>query len=267
MDLSTLEFLEEQQSEVKREAWSVKREAWRVKKMSQEESECQYVDCFICYSKPCEDALEALGSKGRIRMTFCAFYDQKEEAIRAVSPVVPSGWCIEHGYGVEDPALEWYEKAAENGLDHAQNNIGNIYNEEFYISSCKKILSKIKSLKITVDNYFTKLLRNNYARKKNTMNQIDFILSLQKEEFEPKFTEDQLKFIFDKMKNDKTGEIDRNDFKKAINREYNALNRIQDQIKKMKLTLDDISFRLEISCDDYYKDINFWEFKLKIKKR
>ncbi|MBR2193035.1 MAG: S8 family serine peptidase [Bacteroidaceae bacterium] len=61
MDLSTLEFLEEQQSEVKREAWSVKREAWRVKKMSQEESECQYVDCFICYSKPCEDALEALG--------------------------------------------------------------------------------------------------------------------------------------------------------------------------------------------------------------
>ena len=54
MDLSTLEFLEEQQSEVKREAW-------RVKKMSQEESECQYVDCFICYSKPCEDALEALG--------------------------------------------------------------------------------------------------------------------------------------------------------------------------------------------------------------
>ena len=159
--------------------------------------------------------------------------------------------------------------SSNNLLDitnNLKNNIGNIYNEEFYISSCKKILSKIKSLKITVDNYFTKLLRNNYARKKNTMNQIDFILSLQKEEFEPKFTEDQLKFIFDKMKNDKTGEIDRNDFKKAINREYNALNRIQDQIKKMKLTLDDISFRLEISCDDYYKDINYWEFKLKIKK-
>ena len=54
MDLSTLEFLEEQQSEVKREVW-------RVKKMSQQESECQYVDCFICYSKPCEEALEALG--------------------------------------------------------------------------------------------------------------------------------------------------------------------------------------------------------------
>ena len=44
-------------------------------------------------------ALEALGSKGRIRMTFCAFYDQKEEAIRAVSPVVPSGWRIEHTAG------------------------------------------------------------------------------------------------------------------------------------------------------------------------
>ena len=47
MDLSTLEFLEEQQSEIKT--------------MSQQRMESQYVDCFICYSKPCEDALEALG--------------------------------------------------------------------------------------------------------------------------------------------------------------------------------------------------------------
>ena len=76
MDLSTLEFLEEQQSEVKREVW-------RVKKMSQQESECQYVDCFICYSKPCEDALEALGVQVMVdvdgimtaRVPLAAMYD------------------------------------------------------------------------------------------------------------------------------------------------------------------------------------------------
>ena len=52
MNVSTLQFLKEQQSE-----------AWRVKKMSQQETEAehQYVDCFIRYSQPCEDALEALG--------------------------------------------------------------------------------------------------------------------------------------------------------------------------------------------------------------
>ena len=51
MNLSTLRFLKEQQSEVKR--------------MSQQESEAerQYVDCFIRYSQPCEEALEALGVK------------------------------------------------------------------------------------------------------------------------------------------------------------------------------------------------------------
>ena len=51
MNLSTLRFLKEQQGEVKR--------------MSQQESEAerQYVDCFIRYSQPCEEALEALGVK------------------------------------------------------------------------------------------------------------------------------------------------------------------------------------------------------------
>lgn len=77
MDLATLEFLEERQSEVEREAWSVEREAWSVEReawrgkrgawrgkgMLQQgtETECQYVDCFIRYSMPCVDALEALG--------------------------------------------------------------------------------------------------------------------------------------------------------------------------------------------------------------
>ena len=51
MNLSTLRFLKEQQSEVKG--------------MSQQESETEirYVDCFIRYSQPCEEALQALGVK------------------------------------------------------------------------------------------------------------------------------------------------------------------------------------------------------------
>ena len=26
-----------------------------------------------------------------------------------------TGWCLENGYGVDDPALEWYTRAAEAG--------------------------------------------------------------------------------------------------------------------------------------------------------
>ena len=49
MNLSTLQFLKEQQSEVKSKA------------QQSTGQELQYVDCFIRYSKPCKDALKALG--------------------------------------------------------------------------------------------------------------------------------------------------------------------------------------------------------------
>ena len=30
-----------------------------------------------------------------------------------------TGWCLENHYGVTDPAVEWYEKAAEGGSEQA----------------------------------------------------------------------------------------------------------------------------------------------------
>ena len=88
---------------------------------------------------------------------------------------------------------------------------------------------------------------------------------MEKEEYEPPFTEKELIFIYDKMKNNKNGNLERKEFKNAINKEYNTLNKIHDLIKKMKLTLDDLMFRMDIGINDYSKDINFWEFKSKIK--
>ena len=152
-----------------------------------------------------------------------------------------------------------------NFINNLKQDLNRDYNEEFYISSCRRILSKIKALELTVNDYFSKLLRYNYYRDKNSLNKIDFILSMQQEDYDPPFTEKQLNFIFDKMKNNKPGELDRNQFKKVIIRDYNALYQIQDDIKKLKLTLDDIMFRMEFSTNDYPKNINFWEFKNKIK--
>ena len=153
-----------------------------------------------------------------------------------------------------------------NVTNNHRNEIGNTLNDNFYIASCKKILSKINALKITIDKYFMKLLRYNFMRKNNTLDRVDFVLAMEKEEYEPPFTERELNYIYDRMKNNKIGDLDRNEFKKAIIKEYNALRQIQDFIKKMKLTLEDIIFRMNISPDDYSKNINFWEFKLKIKK-
>ena len=150
--------------------------------------------------------------------------------------------------------------------NNRQNEISNILNNNFFISSCKRILVKIKSLRLTVEDYYMKLLRNNSLRKQNTLNRIDFILAMEQEEYEPPFTSKELNFIFDKMKNNIVGDLTRKEFKKAILKEYNALNQIHDFIKKMKLTSEDVIFRMNIKIDDFPKDINFWDFKVKIKK-
>ena len=39
-----------------------------------------------------------------------------------------TGWCIENRYGVEDAALEWYEKAAEAGDPEASAEAERIRN-------------------------------------------------------------------------------------------------------------------------------------------
>ena len=150
--------------------------------------------------------------------------------------------------------------------NNLEKNISNPLNDTFYIASCKRILAKIKSLQLSIDNYFMKLLRYNYLRKTNSLNRVDFILAMEKEEYEPPFKEKELNFIFHKMKNNQLGDLDRKEFKKAISKEYNALHKMQDLIKKMKLTFDDLTFRMDIAPDDYWRDIIFWEFKLKIKK-
>ena len=147
-----------------------------------------------------------------------------------------------------------------------KNEIGNEYNREFYISSCKKILSKIKSLRMTTEEYFFRLLKYNYARKNNLLNKLDFILAMQQEEYEPPFTENQLSFIFDQMKNNKLGDLDRHEFKKAIITVYDALYHLQDDIKKMKLTFDDIISMMGLSKDEFSKNMNYWQFKENIKR-
>ena len=97
------------------------------------------------------------------------------------------------------------------------------------------------------------------------MNKIDFVLAFQQEEYDPPFNQSQLSFIFDKMKTNNTSTLERNEFKNAINKEYNALFKMQDLVKKAKLSLEDLAFRFEINYNDDKKRINFWEFKTKMK--
>ena len=60
------------------------------------------------------------------------------------------------------------------------------------------------------------------------------------------------------------GIVDRDEFKKTVTQEYNVLIKFQDEIKKMKLDLDAIAYRLNINKDINQK-LSFYPYKNKMR--
>lgn len=114
--------------------------------------------------------------------------------------------------------------------------------------------------------YFDFLLSYNYLRRENTMGLQDFVLAILQEPYDPQFTEEQLVFIFNKMDTNKDGRLDRKEFRYAITKENNALIKMQDIVKNLRLNIDDLAYRLEIGKDPENQNWNFYQFKTKLKK-
>ena len=94
----------------------------------------------------------------------------------------------------------------------------------------------------------------------------DFVLAILQEPYNPQFSEKQLEFIFHKMDTNKDGRLDRKEFKYAITKENNALFKMQDIVKRLKLTVDDLAYRLEIDKNPENQNLTFYQFKTKMKK-
>ena len=154
----------------------------------------------------------------------------------------------------------------ENPIYSKNNsNISNL-NQRFFEQSCEKILSYSKKLNKNAYQYFDHLLSYNYLRKENTMGIKDFVLAILQEPYEPQFKEEELEYIFNKMDYNKDGRLDRNEFKYAITKENNALQKMHDIIKNLRLTIDDLSYRLEIGKNPENQNWNFYQFKNRLKK-
>ena len=145
-------------------------------------------------------------------------------------------------------------------------NNGCVLTQRFFEQSCEKILAYTKKIKKTAYQYFNHLLDYNYLRKDNTMGLKDFTLAILQEPYEPQFTEEQLTFIFNKMDLNKDGRLDRNEFRYSITKENNALQKMQDIIKRLKLTIDDLAYRLEIGKEPENQNLTFYQFKNRLKK-
>ena len=162
--------------------------------------------------------------------------------------------------------ISLYENPIYTKNDTNINNTKNNLTQRFFEQSCEIILSYSKKLNKTAYQYFDHLLSYNYLRKDNTMGITDFVLAILQEPFEPQFTEEQLEFIFYKMDTNKDGRLDRNEFRYAITKENNALLKMQDIVKKLRLTIDDLSYRLEIGKDPENQNWTFYQFKNRLKK-
>ena len=149
---------------------------------------------------------------------------------------------------------------------YADKNVNTNLTQRFFEQSCERILKHSKDLNMNSNQYFNRLLSYNYLRAENTMGVQDFVLAILQEPYDPQFSEKQLEFIFHKMDTNKDGRLDRNEFKKAITKENNALFKMQNIVKKLRLTIDDLAYRLELEKNPETQNLNFYQFKTKLKK-
>ena len=153
-----------------------------------------------------------------------------------------------------------------NNPIYADKNVNTNLTKRFFEQSCERILKYVTQLKLTSNQYFNKLLGYNYLRTENTLGKQDFILAMLQEPYTPKFSEEQLDFLFTQMDTNKDGRLDRKEFQYAITKENNALLKMQDIVKKLRLTVEDLAYRLEIDKSSENKNLTFYQFKTKMKK-
>ena len=153
-----------------------------------------------------------------------------------------------------------------NNPIYTDKNVFTNLTQRFFEQSCERIYNYTKKLKKPVDEYFKHLLNYNYFRKENTLGVQDFVLAMLQEPYNnPKFSEEQLEFIFNKMDTNKDGRLDRYEFKYAVTKENNSLLKMQDIIKNLKLTIEDLAYRFDIEKNPEEKNFTFYEFKQKLR--
>ncbi|MCQ2816312.1 MAG: HU domain-containing protein [archaeon] len=135
-----------------------------------------------------------------------------------------------------------------------------------YFDDAITIINKyMKSLKITVHNFFNKLLMANVCRPKNALLKDHFLVAMQLENFNPPFSERQLQYIFNKMDLNKDGMVDRTEFVTSLAKEQDALCKMQDIVKDQKWDINDLIYRFEINPnkEEFW---TFYQYKNKMRK-
>ena len=137
------------------------------------------------------------------------------------------------------------------------------YDEEFDIAAMNAINKVIQRSQLKPSEYFSHMLSYNASRNANAVPRTDFhkIFLIEK----MKYSAEEVDHIFNVIDSKGDGVIDREEFVKAVTKVYRPLSQIQDIIKRNRLDIEDICFRIEIDMNRN-EVLDYIAFKGKMKK-
>ena len=135
--------------------------------------------------------------------------------------------------------------------------------DKFDDNAIREILKRIERLKMKVDEYFSHLLSYNNISTVNNISRYEFHRLCLIENYP--YSASEVDHIFDMIDLKHDNIIDRSEFNTVINKVLHPLYQIQDTIRRNRLDIDDIAFRLELD-KNRNQILNYTQFEEKMKK-
>jgi len=136
--------------------------------------------------------------------------------------------------------------------------------DEFENEAINIINAKIKKLSVKANEYFDQLLLKKTYRLDNNLTRLDLHKVFNLDGYN--FSAEEIDFIFKRMDYKKDNMIDREEFLKFANKVHDALYKVKDIIKKEKLEIEDLLYKMNIDRkkEKEMKRFDFINFKMSI---
>ena len=135
--------------------------------------------------------------------------------------------------------------------------------DRFDDNAIREIIKRIENRQMRVDEYFSHLLTYNNIQTVNNISRYEFHKICLIEKYP--YSAAEIDHIFDMIDLKHDNYIDRSEFNTVINKVIHPLYQVQDVIRRNRLDIDDIAFRLELD-KNYNQVLNFTQFEEKMKK-
>lgn len=130
-------------------------------------------------------------------------------------------------------------------------------------NAIREILKRIENRQMKIDEYFSHLLSYNNVSTVNNISRYEFHRICLIEKYP--YSAVEVDHIFDMIDLKHDNVIDRGEFNTVIHKVLHPLYQIQNTIRRNRLDIDDIAFRLELD-KNYNQILNFTQFEEKMKK-